>query len=129
MKKQVLEMANDSAEWYLRNFNVCGIEYEKDSSWFYAIGKYDKSEQMNVLSIAKKESGCKTTVFGDFNYFAILYALHACGYSAKFTPKGYVMWPVWYLNQFEMKNFLIEYDKMIEKYGFTRASVQTNSFA
>ena len=128
MNKKVLSMANDSVAWYLRNFNVIGIEYEKDSSWFYAIGKYENSNQVNVLSVAKKDSGCKTTVFGDFNYFAILYALHACGYSAKWTAKGYVMWPVWYLNRFEMQNFLIEYDKIISKYGFDRLSVERNTY-
>lgn len=129
MKKQVLEMANDSAEFYLRHFNVCGIEYEKDSSWFYAVGKYDNSERMTVLSVAKKNSGCKTTNFWDFYRFSIIYAMHICGYKLKWCANGSPMWPVWYLNQFEMKNFLIEYDKMISKYGFTRASVQTNSFA
>lgn len=128
-KKKVLEMANESAEWYLRNFNVLGIEYEKDSNWFYAVGKYENSNRVTVLSVAKKDSGCKTSVFWDLYRFSIIYAMHACGYKIEWSGNGNPIWPIWYLNTFEMKNFLFEYDNMISKYGFNRASVQTNSFA
>lgn len=129
MKEKVLAMANETAAAYLEKFDVLGIEEEKESSWFYAVGKYKNSDKMDVLSVAKKDSGCETTVFWDFYHFAIIYAIHECGYKLKWMPNGNPMWPVWYLNRFEMKNFLIEYDKMIGKYGFDRVSVEKNIYA
>lgn len=129
MKKKALQLANKTAETWLKNFNVLGIEYENDSNWFYVVGKYENSERMSVLSLAKKNSGCVSSYFWDFYRFSIIYAMHVCGYKIKWASNGNHIWPVWYLNTYEMKNFSIEYEKMITKYGFTRASVQTNSFA
>ena len=127
-KKEVLAMANKSAEWYLKNFNVCGVEEEKDSNWFYAVGKYENSNRMTVLCVAKKNSDCKTGSMGTFYRFAIIRSMDLCGFKIHWKNDNPI-WPVWYLNENEMDKFLSFYNPLIEKYGFNRASVQTNTFA
>lgn len=129
MNKKVLSLANDSVIPYLKHFSVIGIETEENSSWFYAVGKYENSQRVDVLSVAKKDSGCNTTNFWDLDRFAIIFAMHICGYKLQWTASGSPMWPVWYLNSFEMKNFSIEYEKILSKYGFDRLSAEKNRFA
>lgn len=122
MKEKVLAMANSSADWYLKNFNVLGIEEEKDSNWFYAVGKYDNSKKITVLCVAKKDSDCKTGFMGDLNRFAIIYAMDRCGLKIKWR-NDYPIWPVWYHDRDAMEKFLSVYNPLIAKYGFDRKSI------
>lgn len=131
MKQKILSMTDDKhAEWYLRNFNVIGVEQRgKNDNWFYVVGKYEKSNQVNVLCIAKKGTGCKSSVFADLNYFAIVDAMEQLNYKVLWTRNSYPMWPVWYLDEERFMKFHAVWKSIISKYGFDTKTIWDNACA
>ena len=130
---KVKAMTNDSGREMFRwgDYEVIGIEDRKESNWFYAIVKYkgDKKGGVYVLSMPKKDSGCKASHFSHRWYFALLVSQESAGIKVVWNNNGWPTWPTWICrDEAKLQWFFSEYKTLLERYGFTDITIRRNYY-
>ena len=134
MKKKALEMANETANYWMQSVSVIGIEDVGNPDWIYAVVKYpDKKVELSVTALARKGSSCKSCGFGSLKYFAMILAYEKSRISKShrihYKSNGYPVHPVWMnLTMEELEKWYNIYDSVIGKYGFTRDSIDKANY-
>ncbi len=133
MEEKIKSMTNNDGINFMFRFDdyeVLGIEDRGEKNWFYTVVRYHGSQKVCVLSMPRKESGCKPSHFGHLEYYALLASIEFAGIKVVWARQGWPMWPVWYCDdEQKLSTFRNKYREIIGKYGFDERTIERNRYS